>query len=71
MKNLLIVTILLSVLATVSALASEYEDVYNEGYEEGYETARKKSDGLDIASIVGGFVLGYGFHEIFISKRDD
>ena len=94
MKNLLIITLLLSSFATISVFASEYEDGYeegyeigyfegydsgsdsyedgyNEGYEEGYEAAEKKSDGLDIASIVGGFILGYGFHEIFISKKDD
>lgn len=69
MKKLFLILFLSALFIPSSAIASSYDDEYSVGYEEGYEDAKEKYDGIDFVSIVGGFILGYGFHEMFISKK--
>ncbi|MGN0134623.1 MAG: hypothetical protein ACI4AO_07835 [Anaerotignum sp.] len=70
MKKVYLLLLLFLLSAPTYALASSYDDGYNIGYEEGYEDAKEKYDGIDFVSVVGGFILGYGFHEMFISKKE-
>lgn len=69
MKKIFLVLLLFMLYNPSSALASSYDDGYDIGYEEGYADAKEKYDGIDFISVIGGFILGFGFYEMFISKK--